>query len=456
MKILLIQSHLGRRQASKLPVFPIGLAYVAKALKDHDVRIFDLNFWDLPEALSMLDQELAEFNPDVAGISIRNIDSVERPDIFYFFKTVPETARRIQTAKPGIVLLVGGPGYSIFARQIMERVPEFDFGIYLEGDETTPELLTNLDHPETVKGIFLRKEGRVVFTGNRPYPDFKNLEQPARSLPVIDIRPYVSPFDQNIGIQTKRGCVLGCAYCSYPFLSGRMLRLRTPETVVDEIESLIALGIRRFAFVDNIFNVPRSHALAICREISRRDLDVRWSAWFEVKRFDEELLLAARKAGCEHFGFSPDGCVEKALTVLNKGFSTADLDRCIRLIRRHRVRAGFTLFIVPEMSLAEVIRTLLFPIRVALVLRLKGGARIGWIRIEPNTAILERALRNGYLPEDTDLFPETEKGLARLFYIHRTRPVTDRLAFWFIHLMEAVAIPMARKLLKPFRGRSSS
>ncbi len=448
MKILLIQSHLGRKPVFHLPVFPIGLSYVAQALHEHEVKIFDMNFWALDEALERLGRELDTFEPDVAGISIRNIDTTQRLDVFYYFKTIRPTARLIRSRKPGITLLVGGPGYSIFARQIMERVPEFDYGIYLEGDESTPELIASLDNPDSVKGIFLRKNGEVVYTGHRPFPDFGSLPAPERSLPVIDLAAYIGPSGDNFGVQTKRGCVLGCAYCGYPFLSGNTIRMRSPESVVDEIESLRAMGVKKFSFVDNIFNVPKSHALAVCREISRRDLDVQWTAWYEVKNFDEELLLAARDAGCVHFGFSPDGASDRTLTLLNKGITRKDLDKCILLIRKHRVHAGFNLFIIPEMSLGEVIGSILFNIRISLLLRLRGGGSLGWIRIEPHTAIHRMAVDNGYLDSATDLFPETEKELAELFYYHRSQPFTDRVLLSFIFLLRKVAVPVAKKILR--------
>ena len=143
MKILLIQSHLGRICEQNLPLFPIGLSYIAQALEKHEVRILDLNFWDLPRAYEKLEKELINFDPDIAGLSIRNIHTTQRTDIFYYFNTVQPTARLIKKVSPEIRLLVGGPGYSVFAREIMERIPEFDFGIYLEGDESTPELIDN-------------------------------------------------------------------------------------------------------------------------------------------------------------------------------------------------------------------------------------------------------------------------------------------------------------------------
>ncbi len=270
MKVLLIQSHLGRIEPFP-PLYPLGLVYLANALSKHEVQIIDMNVWELTLAYENLKKKIINFNPDIAGVSIRNIDTTNRRDIFNFFKTVRPTARIIKETSPDSTLLVGGPGFSMFAEKIMSRIPEFDFGCHLEGEESIPELLDNLESPESVKGIYIRKNGGVQFTGNRELPDFGKLQIPRRDPEIIDNTPYIQ-FDKfpriyNIGIQTKRGCVLKCAYCSYTFLSGNKLRLRYPVDVVDEIEYLISLGMNQFSFADNIFNIPKSHAEEICEEI---------------------------------------------------------------------------------------------------------------------------------------------------------------------------------------------
>ncbi|MFC1636786.1 cobalamin-dependent protein, partial [Planctomycetota bacterium] len=196
MRVLLVQSHLGRIQYSP-PLFPIGLCYVATGLTKHTVKIIDLNIWELPLAYNMLEKELSEFNPDVVGISIRNIDTTYRFDVFYHFKTIRPTAQLIKKHNPDITLLVGGPGFSLFAQKIMERVPEFNFGIYLEGEESVAELLDNLNSPETVKGIFIRKNGAVQFTGQRQFQDFDTVATPKRDSDLINIKDYIGHMHDN-------------------------------------------------------------------------------------------------------------------------------------------------------------------------------------------------------------------------------------------------------------------
>src|SRR3989344_89769 len=398
MRVLLVQSHLGRKKHEHAHIFPIGLCYIATALiEKYDVKIFDLNLWELPIAFEKLKEEIINFSPDVVGISIRNIDTTSRIDPFCYFKTIKPTAELIKKISPRIKLIVGGAGFSLFAQKIMERIPEFDFGIYFEGEESVVELLDYMDSPETVKGIFIRRKDSVTFTGFREPPNFANLPIPIRNKGVMNIKEYIGPMESNIGIQTKRGCILKCAYCNYPFLSGNRLRLRSPKDVVDEIEYIISLGIRSFSFVDNIFNIPKSHAKEICEEIIKRDLKIEWSAWFEIKNTTEDLILLAKEAGCKHFGFSPDALSNKALSFLNKGITTDDIKNNINIFRRTAgVRAGYNFFLMlPGMNFIDVLKTVFMYLKMPILLFGKGGGvMVGWIRIEDRKSVHKKAIEN--------------------------------------------------------------
>lgn len=455
MKVLLVQSHLGRIEFFP-PLFPIGLCYIATALTEHNVKILDLNMWELFTAYEKLKEEIINFGPDIVGISIRNIDTTYRSDIFYHFKTIKPTAQLVKKINPDIKLLVGGSGFSIFAQKIMERIPEFNFGIYLEGEESIPELLDHIDSPETVKGIFIRKNVSVYFTGFREPPNFNNLPIPKRDEGLIDIKLYIGAMDNNIGIQSKRGCILNCAYCSYPFLSGKQLRLRSPKIVVDEIEYLISLGVKRFTFVDNIFNVPVSHAEEICEEIIKRGLDVEWSAWFEIKHTTEELMLLAKRAGCKRFDFSPDGATDKALAFLQKGITEKDLEKNFKMVKKiDGTKAGYNFFVMlPGTNLRDLIKTLILYFKIPILLFGKGGGSLlGWIRIEPHTEIHRLAIEEGFLSEDNDLLPKDEKELKTLFYTKPSYWYLDFFILYLVKFVEDIVKPFAKFAIKIFLQR---
>lgn len=82
---------------------------------------------------------------------------------------------KIKSVRPETPLVAGGMVFSMFAREMMERNPEVDLGVYLEGDETFPELLSNLDHPESAQGVYFRRNGALKFSGERCPRDLNSL-----------------------------------------------------------------------------------------------------------------------------------------------------------------------------------------------------------------------------------------------------------------------------------------
>ena len=164
MKVMLIQAYLGRKE---LPVFPLGLAMLAAVLPGHDVKIFDPNVSDDP--YNDLKTSLAQFQPEVVGISLRNIDNQQGIDFFYYFKTMEPTLKIIKETCPQCAIAIGGAGYSMFADKIMRRLDKVDFGVYLEGEESFPELLDNLRSPEVGQRNFLPEQReRGVFRTPAP------------------------------------------------------------------------------------------------------------------------------------------------------------------------------------------------------------------------------------------------------------------------------------------------
>lgn len=414
MKILLVQSYLGRKNQDII-LFPIGLAYIADFLTGHDVSIIDLNMCDDP--YNDLAKKIKDFQPDVVGLSLRNVDTAKKNGIFFYYKTVEPTVRVIKKTDKNVKIVIGGSGFSMFSKEIMVRVKEIDFGVYLEGEESFPELLNNFNSPGEVKGILYREGGEVVFTGPRPFLDFQLLPAPKREL--FDMSKYSNTQSPNIGIQTKRGCSLKCAYCIYPFLVGKKMRVRSPESVVDEIEYLgDRFNVKKFMFVDSVFNLPENHAESVCKEILKRNLKVEWTAYFELKYFTEELVELVREAGCVLMGLSPDAASDESLKALGKGFTEAEIYEKLMIARKVKGLLYFFEFFCtpPQQDFRGFLKTIKMYFAIHFLLYKRGGANFNWIRIEPNTLMHKIAIDDGMLKKEDTLLPFDEKGLGKLFY----------------------------------------
>lgn len=402
MKIFFIQAD--QRGQVDL-VFPIGISYIATIaqMRGHEVEVFDPNVESDQE--ETLRQRLIAFDPDIVAISLRNIDSQITRKLVFYLQFLRPQIDLIKSIVPNKRMVIGGSGFSLFAERIMAIYPELDYGVYLEAEESFPELLENLDHPERVKGIFYRSGTEVFFTGKRQMPDFSNLPCPKRDF--FKMERYLIKGKSSMGVQAKRGCALKCAYCTYPFLNGRVIRIRNPVDVVDEIQELQdRWGFDKFMFIDAVFNIPLDHAEAICREMIKRGLHIKWFAYFNEKTITEAFIRLAMQAGCDTFLFSPDGFSEATLKSLGKEISVKDINKVFRIIRRTKdARIGVSFFRTPPgQNLLTFIRILILFVKAKVTLgkRLVGFGLVP-IRIEPDTKILEIAIAENICTQETDL-----------------------------------------------------
>jgi len=410
MKVLLIQAFTKNAK----PVFPVGLARVAAAIQGkYQLAVFDPNIET--RVKDILTERLEGFNPDVIGISLRNIDSIDYVARQYFYPDFTKLLKCIKMIKPNRKIIVGGSGFSLFASEIMQANPEIDIGVFLEGEESFPELLDEIDAPLRVKGLLVRRKNEIQFTGRRNLIDFSNSPDPAYKC--FDMARYISKGG-SIGIEGKRGCVLKCSYCPYPFLTGKHVRIRTAKAIVDEMEFLVSnYGARNFEFVDSVFNIPAEHAQDVCREILARGLEVRWSCWSNVKTFDEKYARLTMDAGCQVFFLFTDGFSDNSLNALGKNYTQKDILNTVETAKKvDNLRVCYGFFLNPPgITIKEIFQMISFLLRTKLAIgkkmRLGRVFLFNQIRIEPYTQMRERAIKEGIIKSDTSL-------LRPVYYTH--------------------------------------
>jgi anaerobic magnesium-protoporphyrin IX monomethyl ester cyclase len=404
MRVLLVQAFTALDMEL---VYPLGLAYLATHLGAHEVEIFDLNL-HRARPFAALTECLLHFRPDVVGISLRNMKVASPGRAADDFAPQRETVEHVRRVLPFVLVIGGGTAFSLYAEAMMRRLP-LDLGVWGEAEERFPRLLDNLATPWSVPGVYYRVGSDVRFSGAPPAVDFASLAAPRRDL--VECAPYARSSTVSIGVQAKRGCALQCIHCSDTFLVGHKVRQRAPSQVVDEIEELVlAHGVERIFFCDQIFNIPVRHAIELCREIADRRIEVRWSAWFNEHRntLPDELLVWLRRAGCDRLSFSPDHVDDRMLKTLDKNFRREDLRYTLDVARRHGMDVEYSFFLNAP---GEDARSLLAILAFLVEARLRLGPHLRTftllmmqpIRIYPHTRLAELAREAGLVSADDDL-----------------------------------------------------
>ena len=361
------------------PIAPVGIDYVAGAVRQAG---FEVDVLDLCLSKTKMADYFAGCRPELVGLSFRNVDDCFWPSGASFLPALEETIAQLRNLTDAPIVL-GGVGFSIFARQIVEHTGA-DFGIRGDGELATVRLLEELRGRrrfDRVGGLIYRDNGTV--RANPPaWP--RELSVPG-SRDAVDNATYFRRGGQ-MGIETKRGCHRRCIYCADPLAKGTSARLRNPAEVADEVQSLLARGADVLHLCDCEFNLPPDHARAVCDELVRRKLpqQMRWYAYLAVTPFDDDLARCMVRAGCAGINFTSDAAHPAMLATYGQPHGKADLARAVELCRKHGMAVMLDLLLggpgeTPETA-AETIRF------IKHIQPDCAGAALG-IRIYPGTAM---------------------------------------------------------------------
>ncbi len=295
MRILLVATNQTDRFMDRMVVrpVPIGLAYIAAAVDEHRhrMRVLDLMFSD--DGPSDVEEAVKDFQPDLVGLSIRNLDNQSYFNPVWNLPPVKDIVDRIRECSSATILC-GGPAFSILPAECLEYVGA-DLGITGDAAEAFSTLVDRLESGgdyTDIPGVVHRRDGQVVVSRGSFTSDFHR----APRLDLLDMRKY-NGSGFGVGVITK----LAQAY--YPTSDGGFdgsdWRIRDPDEVVDEIRNLnTEFGINKIFFIDSGFNIPVDHAKTLCRAIIESGLKIRWNSYVRPSHGDDELVRLMKKSGC--------------------------------------------------------------------------------------------------------------------------------------------------------------
>jgi radical SAM superfamily enzyme YgiQ (UPF0313 family) len=398
MRVLFVNSN---RCRALVAAPPIGLAYVATAAADagHDVRFTDVLFSKEPaKDLALV---LQKFNPEVVGVSVRNIDNVIRQRFESYVGGVESLIRTIRAVSRAKIV-IGGPAISILGDRALDNF-DADFAAMGEGEAVMPALLDALSGGESgegIDGLYCRQGSCGASTPPSRLPRFggSGLER------WIDWRLYARR-GATWPIQTRRGCPLGCSYCTYPAIEGSATRFRAPEEVADEVARVArTIAPKTFEFVDSTFTIPESHAMRICDEIVRRNLRVTLSTMGgNPLGISAQLLGMMKRAGFNSIMVTPESASETMLRSYRKGFGVDAVERAAEAVRDSGLPSAWFFMLggpgETEQTVEETMRFIERRLRRSncLVVVMTG------VRIFPGSELARAAFESGYLPPGTDL-----------------------------------------------------
>lgn len=368
---------------------PAGMGYLSEALLgagiEHEVMDMRLGY-----GFAHLRKKIRSFRPDLIGATMMS----------FRYRDNYALLSRIKEEFPGTDIVLGGPHLSTFREKVLEECPAVDFGVTLEGEETMAELCSG-KKPEDIKGLIYRDGESVRYTGDREFATDLN----ARKFPRYG-RFEIKKYPAFIPLVTSRGCPHSCIFCPVHLTIGKRLRVRSPGSILEEIDHWYAKGVRVFNIVDDNFTFFKERILEICGGIKKKGYTgVTFSCRNGVRAdtVDREMLKAMREAGFNYLAFGVESGSERMLKVIKKGETLEDIDSAVK----DACDLGYmvTLFFIlglPSETEEDVTKSLEFATRYP-VFDVRFYNPIPF----PGTELYDWVDRNGYFTEDSRDFLNT-------------------------------------------------
>ncbi len=273
MKILLINPNTYQSP----PVPPIGLEYLAGSIEGqgHSAEILDLCF--AGDWRREVDSAINVLKPEIAGISVRNIDTVLYHANEFFLDSIREVVGHIKSAY-GISVVIGGSGISAGPDEVLD---------YL-GADLAVEGPAESNLIGSIEQFLVQGNTQRIFRGS-----YSHQSGCLRKMSSSDYQKY---FKRGgiAGFETHKGCSSSCAYC---LEANTRVVLKNPEEVVNEIRAVADMGYEHFHLCDSEFNEDLDYCIEFCSALKKAGLGIKWAVYMKPANFNRKLFSLMKDTG---------------------------------------------------------------------------------------------------------------------------------------------------------------
>ena len=380
--VLLILPPPGRPYLEDFKSFapPLGLAYLASALRQAGFSALILDYYSKPFDRNEFDRLLVSVQPKAVGMSAYTEN----------FSSALMLAARIKRYNDHIKIILGGP--HVTHASLSELPPDVDAIIRGEGEVALVSLLTKQETDRRpIPGVIYRDGGGQTVSGpqNSLILDPQSLPVPERDL--LDPGAYVV----KSSMLTSRGCGQSCIFCVSWHGNGKKVRLLPDDQVLSEIAQLLSdPTVEHIHFWDETFTADRARTIRICKRFRDELRGFSWSAGTRVDMVDPDLLGIMRRAGCIALNFGVESGNPDVLRAIGKKISIEQVEASVTMSVSHHIVTTYNFMMpAPEDTVETVRGSLKFALQ--LLDLGAGGVSFNISTPFPGTLLYEQSERLG-------------------------------------------------------------
>ena len=228
-----------------------------------------------------------------------------------------EFAREIKKRFPDTELVLAGQAAALVRTWIEHNMPEIDAVAAVPMDDFVCRLL---------------HDANDVSINDYPTPDFSLFNY--ESFRDLDGVLRGSLF-------TSRGCAVGCSYCPYPRFFGNRVLFRDLDRVMEDMETLLSLGIEKIFFRDQYFTINPKRTEKLCRMILARGWKFKWRCETRLESLSPKLINLMVEAGMDMVCFGVESDDKRSLSSFHR--PAVNEKKLKQLIQHLHKRNVFTL-----------------------------------------------------------------------------------------------------------------
>lgn len=385
-----------REPISKNAHYPLGIVYLHSYLEEcgHTVESLFLNSHDYSAADEIFRRKIETFAPDIVGL---NILTSSRVCAYNFIEY-------IQNHYPDVRIIIGGIHTSTMYEQILQKYPKI-IAVVGEGEIVTANLLTALE-----SGADLQDIKGIAYTVDSTTPDRHSVKVTEKEKLIKDLDTLPFPkhdifFQEDrttACILTSRGCPFQCSYCVLGIVSDRMVRYRSIENVMSEIEYLVEKypQIDTFWIHDDVFFLKPRRVIEFCNEYVKRNIKRKIICSGRFKPFSSDMAHALERAGVEVMLFGLETGSNTLMETSHKSMQQKDILSTFNMIKDVKVEPICFLIVgLPGENDQTVAETISF-VKKMQKIRYFHYSDIGTLTIYPGTEVYDIAKAKGAIDDD--------------------------------------------------------
>ena len=347
---------------------PVGLAYIATAAQQqgHEVNVVDASLDDLTVDKTV-EQALAN-DPHVVGITCTTP----------LYHVAMEISHKIKKISPSTAVVFGGPHPASLPIPTL-ITSKANFVAKGEGEISFPAIIDcvlNNKSPEYIPSIVYDWNGWKGENNSyvRYVADKKFKKDLLKPLGLDDVgypdrrlfryNEYIDWARDFEGPQTmamfSRGCPGKCAFCG---AADTLVRFRSLENILEELDDIAALGIKNLAVNDDTYTSNKKRVLKLSQAIIDRKYDFNIAVQLRLDQVDREICDAMFESGVKYVGPGIESGNSAIIKQIGKGpkESKDNMRRKIRLLQEYdwRIRNSYV-FGMPGETEEQIMETIEF------------------------------------------------------------------------------------------------